>query len=121
MHEMGIASSVIDTVRSEIQRFPNAHVYKVGLRVGELAGVDPEALSFCFDALVRGSELEPLELAIERRQRRHVCALCAHPFVATNEDSLCPSCGSADSIFAGGDELEIAYLEVEDGAATARA
>jgi hydrogenase nickel incorporation protein HypA/HybF len=121
MHEMAIASSVLAAVQSESQRFPNGHVYKVVLRIGELAGVDPDALSFCFDALVSGSELEPLALEIERKPRQHTCTACGLPFAAADENAACPSCGSADAIFSGGDELEIAYLEVEDGAAAARA
>lgn len=121
MHEMGIASSVLDAVRTESQRFPNGHVYKVALRIGELAGVDADALSFCFEALVRGSELEPLALEIERKPRRHTCTVCGAPFAAADENAACPACGSLDAIFSGGDELEIAYLEVEDGAAAARA
>jgi hydrogenase nickel incorporation protein HypA/HybF len=121
MHEMGIASSVLDAVRVEARRFPNGHIYKIGLRIGELAGVDPEAVSFCFDALVRGSDLEPLAIEIEWRERRHVCTACEQSFAALNESSACPACGSAEATFSGGDELEIAYLEVEDGAAAARA
>ena len=39
---------------------------KVGVRIGELAGIDPESLAFCFEALVKGTEMEPLELVIER-------------------------------------------------------
>lgn len=121
MHEMGIASSVLDAVRNESCRFPGGHVCKVCLRIGDLAGVDPDAVSFCFDALVRGSDLEPLTLEIECRARRHACTACGQLFEAANESVTCPVCGSKDAIFAGGDELEIAYLEVEDGATAARA
>jgi hydrogenase nickel incorporation protein HypA/HybF len=121
MHEMGIASSVLDAVRAESRRFPNGHVCKVGLRIGALAGVDPDSVSFCFDALVRDSELEPLLLEIEYRPRRHICSQCGQVFAAQDENTACPSCGSANALFAGGDELEIAFLEVEDGAAAARA
>jgi hydrogenase nickel incorporation protein HypA/HybF len=121
MHEMGIASSVFDAVRTEARRFPDGHIYKVGLRIGALAGVDPDAVSFCFDALVRGSELEPLALEIEYRPRSHVCTACGGAFAAADERVACPACGSEEGVFAGGDELEIAYLEVEDGAAAARA
>ncbi len=65
MHEMGIASSVLETVRAEAERHPGARVTKVGLRIGELAGVDPASLTFCFEALVQGTELEAAILAIE--------------------------------------------------------
>ena len=73
MHEMGIANSVLESIRTEAQRFPGRHIYKVGVRIGELAGVDPEAMRFCFEALVRDTDLEPLALEIDYRPRRHEC------------------------------------------------
>ena len=121
MHEMGIANSVLESVRTEAQRFPGRHIYKVGLRIGELAGVDPDAVSFCFEALVRGTELEPLALEIDYRPRRHECVSCRRIYRPSLEDVACPHCGSVNSRFIDGDELELAYLEVEDGARTAGA
>jgi len=121
MHEMGIANSVLDSVRVEALRFPDGHICKVGVRIGELAGVDPEALSFCFEALVRGTEFEPLALEIEYRPRRHKCLSCQRMYQPSLEEIACPHCGSADSRFIDGDELELAYLEVDDGARTAGA
>jgi hydrogenase nickel incorporation protein HypA/HybF len=65
MHEMGIAESILDAVRKEAAMRPGFRVGKVGLRLGDLSGVDTESLSFCFDALVLGTDLAPLELAID--------------------------------------------------------
>ncbi|MCX6623572.1 MAG: hydrogenase maturation nickel metallochaperone HypA [Acidobacteria bacterium] len=65
MHEMGIASSVIEAVKTELARYPGARATKVGLRLGEFAGVDQASLSFCFEALVRDTGLEPLALEFE--------------------------------------------------------
>lgn len=67
MHEMGIASSVIETVRSEGLKYEGAHVSKVGLRIGEWSGVDTESLRFCFEALVMGTDLEAVALDIDFR------------------------------------------------------
>ena len=119
MHEMGIANSVLDAIREETLRFPNGHIYKVGVRIGELAGVDPDAMSFCFEALVRGTELEPLALEIEYCPRRYQCEACGRSYAASTDDPACPECGRMESKFLGGDELEIAFLEVEDGARAA--
>jgi hydrogenase nickel incorporation protein HypA/HybF len=69
MHEMGIASSVIEAVRGEIARHPGARASKVGLRLGEWSGVDVESLRFCLEVLVKGTELEPLALDIDFRPR----------------------------------------------------
>jgi Zn finger protein HypA/HybF involved in hydrogenase expression len=87
MHEMGIAASVIESVDTELHRYLQQRAAKVGLRIGEFAGVDEESLKFCFEALVRGTELGPLQLEIEW-------------------------CRVADG--KRGDELELAYLELED-------
>jgi hydrogenase nickel incorporation protein HypA/HybF len=65
MHEMGIASSVIEAVRAEAARRPGARVVKIGLRIGELAGIDQASLTFCFEVLVKDTDLEPAVLAIE--------------------------------------------------------
>lgn len=119
MHEMSIANSVLEAVRAEGRRLANAHVYKVGVRIGALAGVDPDALSFCFEALVSGSDLDPLALEIEYCPRTHRCRGCGGSFAAPAGDAACPDCGGFDSECTGGDELELAYLEVEDGARAA--
>jgi len=69
MHEMGIATSVIEAVRVEAARRPGARVTKVGLRIGEFSGVDRDSLSFCFEALVKDTDLESAVLAIEDAAR----------------------------------------------------
>jgi hydrogenase nickel incorporation protein HypA/HybF len=65
MHEIGIANSILDAVRNEAKSHAPARPSKVGVKIGEMAGVDPDSLAFCFEALVKGSDLEPLELEIQ--------------------------------------------------------
>jgi hydrogenase nickel incorporation protein HypA/HybF len=119
MHEIGIAESVLDAVRAQAQRLPGGHIYKVAVRVGELSGVSPDSLVFCFESLVKGTEMEPLSLEIEYCPARRQCRKCGGPFTAEAEGVPCPECGGMDSVLAGGEELDIAYLEVEDGTRTA--
>lgn len=114
MHELGIATSVLQAARQEALRHPGARVRKVKLRIGELSGVNPEALSFCFEVLVRDGNLEPLELEIEGCPRRQRCSVCDRTFTVRDYDLKCPSCGTAETEFAGGDELELASLEMEN-------
>lgn len=66
MHEVAVAGGILDAVRTETAARRPARPVKVGVRIGEMAGIDPESLAFCFEVLVKGSDLEPLELAIER-------------------------------------------------------
>jgi hydrogenase nickel incorporation protein HypA/HybF len=114
MHEMGIANSVLDAVRAEMLRNPGTYPTKVGVRIGEMAAIDQDALRFCFEAMIIDTDLSALELAIEFCPRRHRCLGCAHEFIIHDYDSRCPQCASLDTACISGDELELAYLEVEE-------
>jgi hydrogenase nickel incorporation protein HypA/HybF len=113
MHEMGIANSVLDAVRAEAARFPGTYPAKVCVRIGEIAAIDQEALRFCFEALTRETDLESLELQIEVCPRRNRCTACRVDLIVHDYDTRCPQCGQIATVCIGGDELELAYLEVE--------
>jgi len=66
MHEVTVAAGILDAVRAEVAAQKPARAIKVGVRIGEMAGIDPGSLAFCFEALVKGTDLEPLALEIER-------------------------------------------------------
>jgi hydrogenase nickel incorporation protein HypA/HybF len=114
MHEFAIASSVLDAVRTEARLRPGMRVSKIGVRIGDLAGLDPDALSFCFEALTKETDLQSVILEIERRPRRQRCSRCANEFTVVNYETSCPDCGEKLTVFLSGDELELAYLEMED-------
>lgn len=114
MHELSIASAILDQVVAEAQRRPGARFTKVGVRVGEISGVDPEALSFGFECLVKGSEYEPLPLDIQFCPRMQRCPACAHEFPAPDSLTACPRCKSSETVCIGGEELDIAFMEIEE-------
>ena len=114
MHELSIAASILERVGVEAVRHPGARFSRVGVRVGELSGIDPGALAFGFEALVRDTRWEPLQLDIEFCQRRQRCSTCGQEFTAAKFDTACPRCGEALTLCIGGDELDIAFIEVED-------
>ena len=111
MHELSIASALLDAVREET---PGARPVGVGVRLGAISGVDPDALAFGFDALAKGSDLDGIALTIEPVPHRRRCPECRREFVAGEYDLGCPECGALGTELLSGDELEIAYLEVED-------
>lgn len=113
MHELSIAAAILDAVRNEAEKHPGARVSKVGVRVGAISGVVPDALSFGFECLVQGTELEPLALAIESVPRRQRCPICDFTFEAPDDNLACPRCGRTETLLAGGEELDVAYLELE--------
>ena len=121
MHEMGIAYSVLTAVRTEVSRRPGAIPCKVGVRIGEISALDPEALRFCFDAITRDTDMEGLQLDIEICPYRYRCQACGHEFAVKDYQTQCPACASFHTDCIGGEELDLAYLEVEeDGTSSVR-
>ncbi len=113
MHEMSIAGSMLEAVRAEGARH-NAHVMAVGLKIGELSGVDVDSLRFCFETLVQDTDLAPLALLIDPSPWRNRCRQCARDFAVVDYQTDCPHCGSAETELASGKELEFAYMEMEE-------
>ena len=114
MHELSLASSILDTVRAEAARHGGGRVVKVGLRLGEFSGVEQDSLCFCFEALVKDSELEPLALEIERVPHRNRCEGCETEFEVVDYEVACPKCGTLETRCVAGDEMQLAYLEMEE-------
>ena len=114
MHEVGIAASILESVEAEARRRPEAHFQAVGVRIGELANVDKEALAFAFEALTRNTALADLRLEVEWCLRRQRCLDCGAEFVVQKSNLDCETCGSQKTSCVGGTELDVAYLELED-------
>jgi hydrogenase nickel incorporation protein HypA/HybF len=85
------------------------------VRVGDLAGVVPDSLEFCFEALVAGTPYRACSLDIERVPARGECAQCARVFTLEWPGFTCPACGSLAIARLGGTELQVVDIELDDG------
>ena len=51
MHEMAIAEGILDIALDYAQKNGAARIERIGLLLGELSGVETDALSLCFSSL----------------------------------------------------------------------
>lgn len=112
MHELSIATSIVDSVLQEIARKSLPPVQTIALRIGALSNVDPEALRFGFAATVMDTPLAGAKLEIEFVPVQGKCRACNHEFAVRDFVFACPHCDSGQIDMTRGDELDIAYLEV---------
>lgn len=102
----------METIVSAVEeRVRPARVSCVRLQVGQLAGVMPEALRFCFDVCARGTLLDGATLEIDDVGGRARCRACGDQLALTSFLDLC-GCGSADLEVLAGKELRIKEVEV---------
>ena len=113
MHELSIAESILEAVRKEVASRPGSRPIRIGLRIGELAAIDVDSLTFCFEAVLKGTDWEGLQLEARACPVRRVCRDCGHEFAVIEYDATCPACAGTNTKLSSGDELDFDYLEVE--------
>ena len=111
MHEAGIAQEVISICAAHLSAHGGRRATAVGLRIGALASVDPESLTFAFDCLKRGTPFESATLTIDWRSR-FGCACPSRALALDDQPGVCPVCGAAES-FANATALDVRYLEFD--------
>jgi len=112
MHEVGIIESTLAVVRREAEARRAARVDRLVLRIGVLAGVEPDALRFAFEACTPGTIAEGAELQIETVPALAHCRACTRDFPAGRGILCqCPACGAFSGDLRGGRELELRRIE----------
>lgn len=111
MHEMAIAESVLGIVEAGARRAGLRAVTAVRLEIGRLAAVEPDALRFCFGAVVKGSLAEGARLDITETPGLAWCMACSRSVAVASRTDECPACGSHQLQVSGGDEMRVKELE----------
>ena len=116
MHEMSLCEGVLQILEDHAQLRGFRRVKTVWLEIGALSGVDPEAMRFGFDAVMRGTLADGAALHILERPGQAWCLPCSKAVAVKARYDACPECGRYQLQVTGGDEMRIKELEVEESA-----
>ena len=109
MHELSLASAVIDTVERHAD---GRRVTAVFLQVGHLRQVVPASVAFYFEHVARGTVCEGARLEQELVPARLRCR-CGHEWEVDGIDFRCAACGAADATVVSGEEFLVESIDVE--------
>ncbi|MEO0617200.1 MAG: hydrogenase maturation nickel metallochaperone HypA [Pseudomonadota bacterium] len=113
MHELSLCEGVLQLIEANAARSGFTRVRGVQLEIGELAGVDTEALRFSFDVVTRGTMADAASLAISPVPGQAWCMACSNTVHVSRRVDPCPDCGSHQLQVNGGDDMVLKSLEVE--------
>ena len=113
MHEMSLCEGILQILESESIKQGFKRVKNVWLEIGDLSGVEPEAMLFSFDAVTRTTLAEGAKLNIINIPGMAWCMQCAENVSVKQRFDECPNCGSYQLQVTSGDEMKIKELEVE--------
>jgi hydrogenase nickel incorporation protein HypA/HybF len=114
VHEYSLVFSLIERVKEEARQHRARAVHRVRIKVGELAGVEPELLSYAFEIVREGTVCESAKLDVEYIRAQWECSACAKP-IARGNALQCEDCHRPAKLTAGGEiTFESIELEVDD-------
>lgn len=115
MHEMGIATQIIEIASASIPpELNDARVERVNLKIGKLAAVVPESLRFCFEIASKETALDGAELHIDEIPIVARCRACHEEWVINEPVFTCTSCSSGQIDILSGRELNIESIEIAE-------
>ncbi len=113
MHEMSLCEGVLQILESEAQKQGFKRVKAVWLEIGDLSGVEIDAMRFSFDAVTRNSLADGAVLEIINVPGSAWCMQCSKTVNVKQRFDECPNCGSYQLQVTDGDQMRIKELEVE--------
>jgi hydrogenase nickel incorporation protein HypA/HybF len=114
MHELSIATAVIDEVSKQVAGAGGGRVLSITLRIGRLSCVQEGSLRFCFDLASADTELSGARLEIIDVPVRIWCPACAAEQELPGVQSVaCPECGRLSGDIRAGRELDLESIELE--------
>jgi hydrogenase nickel incorporation protein HypA/HybF len=114
MHEMSIVQNLVEIIRDEMSTHGAKTLRSVRLQVGEMSAIVPDALSFCFEVITAGTEMEGARLVIDMVPLEGACPACGKRFRIQDFVFLCPDCGNSAVETISGRELSIVEIEVDE-------
>ena len=110
MHELSIASAVLDTA---LRHAGGRRVTTVAVRAGAMRQVVPRSLEFYFQIVARDTPCERAELQLTEVPTELRCDTCDTRWSPQVPAFRCPACGGAEVAITAGQELEVDYIELE--------
>ena len=120
MHELAIATSLVEELLELVKKQSSSKVLEVHLRVGKLRVLSIDQLKFSYEILSKGTALEGSLLDVEETPGYARCTNCHHAEKLETDDlsfhfslpqMTCPQCGT-NLILEGGDECLITRVRM---------
>ena len=113
MHEMAIAEGILKIALDYGEKNDAEKIREIGLRIGEMSGVETEALDLSFRMLAEGTMAAGARLVIRRIPLVGRCGKCGKTFHIEHYDFWCPECRDGVLTLLSGREMQVEYLEVD--------
>jgi len=122
VHELSIASRIVELVGEQVRAAGGGRVAAVTLKIGALSCVHEDALRFSFNLVREETPLADAELRIVTVPVVIWCTACGREVTLPGiQKFACPECGAPSGDIRAGRELDLESVELADDAAAVEA
>ena len=112
MHEMSIAEGIINIAFDYAARTHSSKINRITLQLGEMSGVEIEALNLSLEVLTKGTIAEEAELVVNRVPIVGQCNKCGKEFHIKYYNFFCPECEGI-LLLKSGREMQVESIDME--------
>jgi hydrogenase nickel incorporation protein HypA/HybF len=112
MHEQSIVASLLSMTLERAEKDNAKKIICIRLVVGELTGVEKDAVNFYFGFMAKGTMAEGASIEYEYRKPQLRCRDCNIIFPREGLRFECPQCNKPVMEIVGGRELYIDSMEI---------
>jgi len=113
VHEMAIARNIVNIAVAAAEKEGAKRITKVNVVAGELRGLVPPQLTFCFGLMAENTVASGAYLDLEIMPLIVACKQCGEKFRVKDYCYICPKCRSEDIQTLRGTELRVKDIEVK--------
>ncbi|MFO0583281.1 MAG: hydrogenase maturation nickel metallochaperone HypA [Anaeromyxobacter sp.] len=112
MHEYSLVEALVSRVEEEARKRQATKIVSLHVRVGSMAGVDPELFQTAYDTFRAGTMCAEATLTLKKIEATWSCPGCKKP-MARGAILRCPDCDRPARLDEGGDALMLDGIEME--------
>ncbi len=113
MHELSIVANIMDIVEEYAVKQHAITVHEIELDIGQLAGIDFDALEFAISHAPRKDLLRNAAFIIHKIDPAAKCRDCQHTYPTKEYATPCPGCGSIRTTITTGNELKVRSFKID--------
>lgn len=113
MHEMSIASSLIEQVLELVEQNNASKVTTVSLEVGQMRRIVPDFMETAWQSVTAETVADESVLEIDEIGIKARCNKCGLEFECELDNYLCPKCVCADVDILQGNEIILTSVDME--------
>ncbi len=114
MHELGLAESIVQIARKQVELYSARRVNSITLLIGDAVAVEPDSLRFGFEVIAQSvPELLQAALVIRGAPHRGRCRTCSTEFEIVDYSAWCPACGAVSVDVISGNEFQVLEMDIE--------